>query len=276
MSIVARAAGRHLAAACCRGRARGAAVVGGMRRDPFFGGRAQLSARWDRGCGAVAAQAEGSFRSFASAATEGEKKAEGDDDKPAAEGVGVGVGEGVGEGEGGEPTVDELKALLAGKDELLAQKDAELAAMKDKSLRILADMENLRERTARQTEQSQKFAIQGFAKDLLDPVDNLERAGAALPEDYASKGGEEAVKLLASYHEGVMMTEKQLINVLKKNGVERMSPEGEVFDPNFHQSLFEVPDPSKEVGTVAVVTKAGYSIHGRCLRAADVGVVRAA
>ena len=148
--------------------------------------------------------------------------------------------------------------------------------------RTLADMENLRERTSRQVENSQKFAVQGFVKDLLDVSDNLERALQAVESDYleqggdgdlGGEGGEKAFGLLKSLHEGIAMTEKQMVSVLRKNGVERFDPTGEPFDPNLHEARFEVPVPDKAPGTVVVVTKVGYTLHDRVIRPAEVGVV---
>jgi len=87
-------------------------------------------------------------------------------------------------------------------------------------------------------------------------------------------GGEKkAFQVLKSLHEGIEMTEKQMLSVLKKNGVERFDPTDQPFDPNLHEARFEVPVPDKEPGTVVVVTKVGYTLHDRVIRPAEVGVV---
>lgn len=157
----------------------------------------------------------------------------------------------------------------------LEEKEAKVAELTDRILRSMAEMENLRERTRRQAEDAKKFAVQGFCKDLLDVADNLERAIATVPE-----GGEEAdagkVKaMLKSFREGVVMTEKQLASVFSKHGVTKFNPEGEEFDANAHMALFNVPIPpgsNAKAGTVAAVTKTGYTLHERVIRAAEVGV----
>ena len=173
--------------------------------------------------------------------------------------------------ENGGEEEDEI-AKLRGE---LEEKEAKVAELTDRILRSMAEMENLRERTRSQAEDAKKFAIQGFCKDLLDVADNLERAIITVPE-----GGEEADagKLkgtLKSFREGVVMTEKQLASVFSKHGVTKFNPEGEEFDANAHMALFNVPIPpgsNAKAGTVAAVTKTGYSLHDRVIRAAEVGV----
>lgn len=146
-------------------------------------------------------------------------------------------------------------------------------------MRCLADQENLRVRTRKEITQTQEFAIQKFAKDLLDTVDILGMALNSVPENLRSK--EEAAKhdlekvadQLSNLYTGVSMTETELLKILKRHGVERYSPEGEVFDPNLHQALFQAPMPDKEAGTVFSVQKAGFMLKDRVLRPAQVGVV---
>ena len=151
----------------------------------------------------------------------------------------------------GSEEVSELKSKCEALEATVAKMGGENADYKDKLIRTLADMENLRERTSRQVENSQKFAIQGFVKDLLDVSDNLERALAAVDADYLESGGGEdggegekkAFQVLKSLHEGIEMTEKQMLSVLKKNGVERFDPTDQPFDPNLHEARFEVRKP---------------------------------
>ncbi|KAL4859929.1 Fumarylacetoacetase [Chlorella vulgaris] len=148
--------------------------------------------------------------------------------------------------------------------------------LKDKLLRTLADMENLRDRTARTTAETKQFAVQGLVKNLLEVADNLERAAGSVPPadvDHNSDiDRERALMLLRSLREGVLMTDAVLMKVLGREGVSRYDPLGDKFDPNLHNALFEVPDATKDPGTVAVVVKRGYSLHERIVRAAEVGV----
>ncbi|GAB2284715.1 hypothetical protein Dimus_019168 [Dionaea muscipula] len=154
---------------------------------------------------------------------------------------------------------DELVKLVLEKEETLEIKQKEIATMQDKVLRSYAEMENVMDRTRREAENSKKFAIQGFAKSLLDVADNLGRAASVVKENYAkidaSKDTAGAVPLLKTLLEGVDMTEKQLMEVFKKFGVEKYDPTNEQFDPNRHNAVFQVPDNSKAPGTVAVVLK---------------------
>ncbi|KAJ0501383.1 putative GrpE nucleotide exchange factor [Helianthus annuus] len=149
--------------------------------------------------------------------------------------------------------------------------------MKDKVLRTYADMENIMDRTKRETDNSKKFAIQNFAKSLLDVVDNLDRASSVVKESFAkidaSKDTTRAVPLLKTLIEGVEMTEKQLAEVFKKFEVEKYDPTNKVFDPHRHNAVFQVPDNTKAPNTVAVVLKAGYTLHDRIIRPAEVGVI---
>ncbi|XP_022848409.1 grpE protein homolog 2, mitochondrial-like isoform X3 [Olea europaea var. sylvestris] len=171
---------------------------------------------------------------------------------------------------------DDLMKLLAEKEELLKVKQIEHEQMKDKVLRTLAEMENVKDRTKREADNAKKFAIQNFAKSLLDVADNLGRASSAAKESFSkietSNGAPGAVTQLKTLLEGVEMTEKQLIEVFKKFGVEKYDVMNEEFDPNRHNAVFQVPDASKPANHVAVVLKAGYMLHDRVIRPAEVGV----
>ena len=211
---------------------------------------------------------------FSAGAKGGEKEAKegkGEEEPVEAEATGEeaaeeATGEGA-EGEGANEEVENLKAEVT-------EKTAQVKDLNDKLLRTLADMENLRERTRRQAENAEKFAIQGFCKDLLDVADNLGRAAATVDADAiaAESDGEKLKKMLTSLHEGVLMVEKQLGSTFGKHGVEKYDPAGEDFDPNAHMALFNVPDAEKTAGTIASVTKAGYKLHDRVIRPAEVGV----
>ena len=159
----------------------------------------------------------------------------------------------------------------------MAEKDALIVELNERHLRTLADMENLRTRTQRQNEDAKKFAVQGFAKDLLDVADNMDRACATVTEEIIAEAKNDAGKLetlLRSFKEGVELTQRQLSSGFKKNGLVKFDPVDEPFDANEHMALFNVPvgETKKEPGSVAVVTKAGYRLHDRVVRAAEVGV----
>lgn len=174
---------------------------------------------------------------------------------------------------------DDLVKLLKEREELLMAKNEEMKQMQDKVLRSFAEMENVKDRTIREAENSKKFAIQNFAKALLDVADNLGRASSVVKENFLkidpSNDTAGAVPLLKSLLEGVEMTEKQLGEVFKKFGVEKFDPINEPFDPHRHNAMFQLPDNSKPPGTVAHVLKSGYTLYERVIRPAEVGVTQA-
>ncbi|MGB7102180.1 MAG: nucleotide exchange factor GrpE [Xanthobacteraceae bacterium] len=146
---------------------------------------------------------------------------------------------------------------------------AALAAdLKDKLLRTLAEMENLRKRTAREVTDARLYGVTSFARDMLAVADNMRRAlDAVSPALRAS--AEAGVKLLI---EGVELTERELLKALEKSGVRQFTPKGEKFDPNVHQAMYEVPDVSVPAGSIVEVVQPGYMIGERVLRPAMVGV----
>jgi molecular chaperone GrpE len=146
----------------------------------------------------------------------------------------------------------------------------EAADYKDKLLRSLAEMENLRRRTERQVADARDYGIAGFARDILAVADNMGRALGALDADLREKADAGTKALL----DGVELTERELIKALEKHGVKKFEPLGEKFDPNLHQAMFEIPDASRPAGTVAQVVQAGYMIGDRVLRPALVGVAK--
>jgi len=146
--------------------------------------------------------------------------------------------------------------------------EREHAEMKDRLLRTLAEMENLRKRTEREVADSRLYGIASFARDVLGVADNMRRAlDAVAPELRAS--AEAGMKALI---EGVELTERELQKALEKNGVRQFTPQGEKFDPNVHQAMFEVPDASLPAGSIVQVVQPGYMIGERVLRPALVGV----
>lgn len=151
-----------------------------------------------------------------------------------------------------------------------ADQARELAEARDRMLRTLAEMENLRKRTAREVADARSYGIASFARDVLDIADNLQRALDAVPAE-ARAAADPGLKALI---EGVELTERSLHQALEKNGVKKFDPQGEKFDPNLQQAMFEVPDASVPAGTVVQVIQAGYTIGERVLRPAMVGVAK--
>ncbi|GAB4846093.1 hypothetical protein Ancab_025090 [Ancistrocladus abbreviatus] len=174
---------------------------------------------------------------------------------------------------------DDLLKLVMEKEEGLKMKQKQIAEMQDKVLRSYAEIENVMDRTRRESEISKKFAIQNFAKSLLDVADNLGRASLVVKDSFTKievpHDTAGAVPLLKTLLEGVEMTEKQLLEVFKRFGLEKYDPTNEQFDPNRHNAVFQVPDNSKPPGTVATVLKLGYTLHDRVIRPAEVGVTQA-
>jgi molecular chaperone GrpE len=171
--------------------------------------------------------------------------------------------------QGAEPVVSKPYIMPddpePGSAEALAKEAADL---RDRMLRTLAEMENLRKRTAKEVADARAYGITGFARDVLDIADNLQRALDAVPAETR----ELADPMLKTLIEGVELTERSLLNALEKNGVKKFDPQGEKFNPNFQQAMYEVPDPSVPAGTVVQVVQAGYMIGERVLRPALVAV----
>jgi len=146
--------------------------------------------------------------------------------------------------------------------------NAENAALKDRVLRTLAEMENLRRRTEREVADAKTYGVTAFARDMLNVSDNLARALDSLPADVrASADGP-----LKSLIDGVDLTTRDFNAALGRHGVKKLEPLGEKFDPNFHQAMFEAPDESVPSGTVVQVMQSGWRIGERVLRPAMVGV----
>ncbi|CAL9243632.1 unnamed protein product [Arabidopsis halleri] len=171
---------------------------------------------------------------------------------------------------------DDLVKLVGEKEDLLKVQQEDIKEMKDKFLRTYAEQQNLMDRTKRNAENAKKFAVQNFATSLLDVADNLGRASSVVKESFSkidtSKDSAGAAPLLKNLLEGVEMTEKQLAEVFKKYGLVKEDPLNEPFDPNRHNAVFQVPDASKQKGTIAHVLKSGYSLYDRVIRPAEVGV----
>lgn len=146
----------------------------------------------------------------------------------------------------------------------VAALETELAETRDRMLRALAEVENTRSRARREREDAGKYAISGFARDLLTVSDNLRRALEAAP----------AESVASAVIQGIEATERELLKVLEKHGIRKLDPVGQAFDPNFHEVMFEAPLPGKPSGSVFQVLEHGYVIGDRLLRPARVGVVK--
>ncbi|WP_454288434.1 nucleotide exchange factor GrpE [Rhizobium arsenicireducens] len=159
----------------------------------------------------------------------------------------------------GDELVDPLEMLKA-----------ENAELRDRFLRLAADMDNLRRRTERELKDAKTYAVTAFARDMLAVSDNLRRALEALPDEAraAADAG------LSALVEGVEMTERGMLTTLERHGVRKIDAEGQKFDPHFHQAMFEVPNPNVPNNTVVQVVQAGYAIGDRVLRPAMVGVAK--
>jgi molecular chaperone GrpE len=160
-------------------------------------------------------------------------------------------------GQAEAPAPDPLEAVRAENEQL-----------RDRFLRLAAEMDNLRRRTDREVKDAKSYAVTAFARDMLAVSDNLRRALDAIPAE--AKDSEDAG--LKTLIEGVDMTERAMLSALERHGVKKMDPEGQKFDPNFHQAMFEIPNPAVPNNTVVQVVQAGYVIGERVLRPAMVGV----
>jgi molecular chaperone GrpE len=167
-------------------------------------------------------------------------------------------------GSGAQPGVsfEQLK-------EIIKVLQGEIDQGKNERLLLLADMENLRKRTEREKEETAKYAITRFAKDIVDVGDNFQRAIQAVP----AKAAEED-PALKSFLEGVTLAERAFLAVLERHGVRQINPIGEPFNPHQHQAVMEVTDASVAAGTVTQVLQAGFVIEDRCLRPAMVAVAK--
>lgn len=159
----------------------------------------------------------------------------------------------------GQSEVDAIEALRAENNDL-----------RDRFLRLAADMDNLRRRTEREIKDAKSYAVTGFARDMLSVSDNLRRAIESIPDDVRAAADAGMTVLI----EGVEMTERGMLATLERHGVRKIDAEGQKFDPNFHQAMFEVPNSEVPNNTVVQVVQAGYAIGERVLRPAMVGVAK--
>jgi len=163
----------------------------------------------------------------------------------------------------------------------LEEKDKEIIDLKDRYLRSVADFRNLQERTKRDIESARVFAIQRFATDLLESIDNFERALSVVPTERLSATLAENNKDLHDLFQGLKMTEDILMTTFKKHGLERFDPselteggKSQKFDPRLHEATFMAEAEDKQDGDIMYTQSKGFSLNGRVLRAAKVGVVK--
>lgn len=149
--------------------------------------------------------------------------------------------------------------------------EAQIKELKDQLKYSLAEQQNIRFQAQRDVDSARQFAVSSFAKSLLETSDNLERAMAAVPESV--RVDRENHPDLCTLFQGIQMTEDILLKAFEKNGLKKFGVKGEMFDPNRHNALFVYPDPNATPGSVGQVMKAGFMLHGRVIRPADVGVI---
>jgi molecular chaperone GrpE len=175
-------------------------------------------------------------------------------------------------GQGNGAPAQDPPAQAAAEADPVAEARREAAEFKDKLLRTLAEMENLRKRTEREVADARLYGVAGFAREVLAVADNMHRALAAIGPELR----EHADTKIKALIEGVELTERELLKALEKHGVKKFSPAGEKFDPNVHQAMFEMENADVPPGHVAQVIQAGYMLGDRVLRPALVAVAKAA
>lgn len=168
-----------------------------------------------------------------------------------------------------QPNTEESQDSIAQLQVENEQLKAEVGDLKDKLLRSIAEMENIRKRGQRESEDMARYAISKFAREIITVADNLQRALDSIPKDQLDQN-----PTVKAIFEGVEMTEKGLQDVLRKHGVEPINPVDESFDHNYHQAMFEVDHPEKQPGAVVEVLQIGYKIQERLLRPALVSVAK--
>jgi len=166
-----------------------------------------------------------------------------------------------------DAAAEEAASDFEGEDDMVAQLQSEVAELKDRLLRAVAETENVRRRADKDRADASAYGVTSFARDMLTVMDNLRRALDTTPDEISDE-----VKALV---EGVTMTERELLNILERHGIKKVEPEvGEKFDHKFHQAMFEVPTTDHAPGSIMQVVAAGYVIKERLLRPAMVGVAK--
>jgi molecular chaperone GrpE len=148
----------------------------------------------------------------------------------------------------------------------IAQLEQDLGVVKDRMLRLAAELENTRRRADREKQDAAKFGISNFARDMLTVADNFQRALDSAPDGDAPKD------VIESFINGIQLTEKEMMAALQRHGVIRLEPAGEKFDPNLHQAIAKVPGNGAPAGIIVDVVQPGFIIGERVLRPAMVTV----
>lgn len=169
----------------------------------------------------------------------------------------------------GEGSVQNVHNELANLTAISLQQSNKIKELQDKLLRAFAEIENNRQRHIRELDNARIYSITSFAKSVVEVADNLTLATSAINQEILDANEE-----LKKIYEGIKITENVLMETLRKFGITKYYPIGEVFDPKFHEALFEIDDSMKPKGQIAQVIQSGYKIQDRILRAAKVGVVR--
>jgi molecular chaperone GrpE len=165
------------------------------------------------------------------------------------------------------PAADPMSHETPVADEALQRQVAE---MKDQVLRTMAEMENVRSRARRDVEEASRYAVAGFARDIISVLENLYRAAASVPQESRAES-----PLLNTLAQGIDMTLAEFVNVMQRHGIQRVDPLGQPFDHNFHMAVAQMESTEHAPGTVMQVMQAGYVLHDRLLRPAMVGVAKA-
>lgn len=165
---------------------------------------------------------------------------------------------------------DEIIGDTPAGEEKVSDPQAEIAELNDKLLRTLAETENLRRRAQREREDTAKYAVSNFARDMLSVADNLQRALASLPDTPAAEDDP-----MTAFADGVKLTERELQSIFERHGIEKIEPQGQKFDHDKHEAMFEMPTADAPPGTVVQVFDVGYMLKERLLRAAKVAVAKA-
>jgi molecular chaperone GrpE len=163
------------------------------------------------------------------------------------------------------PDLEEIDPNLA----RIAELEAELLTVKDTAMRMLAEADNIKKRAEKMVDDTRKYAVTGFAKDMLDSADNLRRALGAVKPEFLSDN-----ELFKTLVDGVSATERVMLNAFERQGIRKIEPQTGVFDPNLHEVIFEADVPGKTKGEIIQLVDTGYVLHDRLLRAAKVGVAK--
>lgn len=168
-----------------------------------------------------------------------------------------------------DPADIETLSQTQSEDSRVAALEQELAQMKDQALRAIAEQENTRRRSQKEREDASRYSISNFARDMLEIADNLRRGLEAIPDDLKA-----ADQRLENVVEGIEATERSLLNAFDRHGIVKLEPMDEIFDPNFHEVMFEAPGTGKPAGTIIQLIEVGYMLKDRLLRPARVGVAK--